>query len=387
MNQIEFQSLLERYNNGKCSSEELALLENWYNSFGEKNKINSISEDDFILYQKLIWKNVNGKLNLMPNQQQHKRLTLWAQYSIAASLFLIISFGIYYSIKWKSSNTEMQMAKSDVKVKDDLPPASNKAELVLSNGKVISLENADPGLVATEGDVRVEKSGESIISYKQGNSDATVNNNATAYNTIRTPNGGKWPAIELPDGTKVILDAGSSITFPVSFSKERKVNITGQAYFSVIHNSKKPFLVSVQGITIEDLGTEFNVNAYNDDLSVKTTLTEGAVKVSLGNQHSNIKPGQQVLASNNKLITKEVDIEEVIAWKKGLFQFNHTAIDVVMRQISRWYDVDIVFKENVANLTFTGNISRNLKLSRSLEMLSVTGLVFKMEGKRIVVSN
>ena len=381
MNQRELQSLIEKYLKGNCTPDEIVLLESWYLAKSKQDKL-PVEEKELTIYKELIWQNIQQNIDVIEKPASNRK-RFFTVISVAASITLTLFIGGYYLIV---RHQKERITKISIKEKQDILPGTNKAMLVLSNGKQISLASVQAGIIAQEGNITVKKQGANILSYKQ-----VSNNNGDkplAYNTISTPNGGQWPIIELPDGTKVFLDAASSISFPVSFNKERKVTITGQVYFEVIHDSKKPFRVTVKGITIEDLGTSFNVNAYDNESGIKTSLIEGSVSVAKRNEKLIIKPGEQAVTSSgsDKILSKQVDIDEIIAWKNGLFQFNHTNIDVVMRQIARWYDVEIIYKEDVSKISFTGSLSRNLKLSKSLQMLSVTGLHFKIEGKKIIVT-
>lgn len=381
MNQTELKGLLEKYINGTCSKEETVLLESWYLSKSKQDKWTLKDDDELYLYRKLIWENVQQNTGISQKLKNRRSYQLWSKILVAASIVCVLSVGSYYMFY---ENPKEQISQNSVK--NDLLPGGDKAVLVLSNGKQISLGSAQNGIIAKEENTLVQKNGSNVLSYKES-AQYSDNKGQPVYNTIRTPNGGQWPIIELPDGTKAILDAGSSISFPVSFNQERKVTITGQVYFQVVHNSNKPFRVAVNGVTIEDIGTEFNVNAYNDEPLVKTTLIEGSISVVKKAQKMVLKPGQQAITEpgTDRIRSREVNIEEVVAWKNGLFQFNHTHIDVVMRQIARWYDVEIVYKDDVSNVSFSGNLSRNLKASRLLEMMSVTGLHFKIENKKIIV--
>ena len=382
MNQIEFKALLEKYINGNCSPDEIVLLESWYLSESKEKKIPSASMEELQLYKKVIWGGIQQNTAISQKLTIKKSDRLWPKILVAASLILILSFGGYYLQRQYLKQETSQNANAQ----KDVLPGSDKAVLVLSNGQQISLGSAQSGLIAKEGNALIKKDDLNVISYKEIPDQA--NDQELAYNTVKTPNGGQWPAIELPDGTKVFLDAASSISFPVSFNNERKVAVTGQVYFQVVHNSKKPFRVTVKGLTIEDMGTDFNVNAYDDEPTVKTTLIEGIVSVARKNQKLILKPGQQAVTTEgtNNIFAKEVDLEQVTAWKKGLFQFERTGIEAVMRQIARWYNVEIIYKDDVSKLSFTGNLPRNLKLSRLLEMLSITGLHFKIEDKKIIIT-
>jgi len=191
----------------------------------------------------------------------------------------------------------------------------------------------------------------------------------------------------LSDGTIVWLNAESSLRFPVAFTgNERKVELTGEAYFEVSHNSKQPFKVMANGETVEDIGTHFNINAYADEPATKTTLLEGAIKVSIaGGAGVRPSPGQQTALINGHFTIKAVDPEQTIAWKNDLFDFEHATIPEIMRQASRWYDVDIVYEGSLPDKKFGGTISRNVSASKFLDILKFSGVKFRIDGKKIIV--
>lgn len=199
--------------------------------------------------------------------------------------------------------------------------------------------------------------------------------------------GGQYK-LTLPDGSKVWLNAASSLKYPVVFiGNERKVEITGEAYFEIAKDESKPFKVLLNNMEIQVLGTHFNVNGYTDEEMIKTTLLEGKVKVLASGQTKYLLPGQQaqLKSSGNIAVTNEVNLEETVAWKDGNFQFENSDIKAVMRQLARWYDVDVSYKGNI-NKHFIGSISRNVKLSQVLSMLQQTGEIkFKIEGKNLIV--
>jgi transmembrane sensor len=207
------------------------------------------------------------------------------------------------------------------------------------------------------------------------------------YNTISTPRGGQYQLM-LADGSKVWLNAASSLRFPASFvGKERKVELLGEAYFEVAKNAKMPFKVKVNGMEVEVLGTHFNINSYENESTIRTTLLEGSVKINKNNSSSLLKPGQQ--AQMNKAgeikIINDADVEEAIAWKEGKFQFDRADIHDIMRQLTRWYDVDVEYKGTVSS-HFGGTISRDVNLSQVLNMLHLTGEVkFQVEDRKVVV--
>jgi len=268
----------------------------------------------------------------------------------------------------------------------DIFPGSNKAVLTLSNGKKISLTDSKSGSIAVDGNESIIKAADGTISYRPNSGSASPGE--LLYNTITTPRGGQWPVVILPDGSKAILDAASSIKYPVVFTgTERRVTITGQVYFEVLHDAAKPFRVDVKGQTIEDIGTHFNVNAYDDEPVIKTTLIEGSVKITRGQYITAIKPGQQAVSRNgsNSIIVSEADIDEAIAWKNGLFVFKGSDMATVMRQLSRWYDVDVDYDGAVPQRLFNGDMHRSMKASQVLEVLSFYNVHFKIDGKKIIV--
>ncbi len=273
---------------------------------------------------------------------------------------------------------------------NDIAPGSNKAVLTLANGRQIILNNARNGSLAAQGNTDFIKKGEGRLVYNaKANTDKATAE--LAYNTISTPRGGQYQVV-LPDGSHVWLNAASSIRFPAAFTgKDREVAITGEAYFEVAHNKVKPFRVSVNGQTVEVLGTHFNINAYTDEPSMKTTLLEGRVRITKDNRVAMLKPGEQATiagAGNFKIET--VNTEEAVAWKDGLFQFKDATLLIVMRQLSRWYDVRVEYEGNMPKTVFSGKLHRNVNASQVLEILKYFNVNFRIEGtgvqKKIIVT-
>jgi hypothetical protein len=296
------------------------------------------------------------------------------------------------NIHRQSKPAEPVVAKSTV---NDVLPGGNRATLRLANGQVINLDSAANGSLATQGNATIEKLADGQIAYNIKGKGATE----VMYNTMSTPPGGQYK-LKLPDGTVVWLNAASSITYPAAFvGRERTVTITGEAYFEVTtlrlrSGQKMPFRVKVNNqLDVEVLGTHFNVNAYKDEPSIKTTLLEGSVKVvkrqtTNGKENSiTLIPGQQAVdAPHSPLaINHSPEIEQVMAWKNGLFNFNKVSLQDVMKQIARWYDVDVVYQGEIRPKKFGGEIQRDLYLSEVLEGLKETGIHFKIEGKKLIV--
>ena len=259
-------------------------------------------------------------------------------------------------------------------------PGRDNAILTLSDGTTIVLDSAANGTLAKEGAMQIAKQN-GQISYT-GTAKAAV----PVYNTISTARGNQYQVV-LADGSNVWLNAASSIRFPAAFSgSERRVQITGEAYFEVAHNAAAPFKVDVNGMEITVLGTHFNVNAYSDEASVKTTLLEGAVKLAKGTAAGVLKPGQQAALGNDGkfAIRSDVDLDETVAWKNGVFIFNRRSLQNIMRQISRWYDVEVVYEGNPGG-TFSGVVSRQENISQVLKIMEVNGVRFKLDGRKIIV--
>jgi ferric-dicitrate binding protein FerR (iron transport regulator) len=283
-----------------------------------------------------------------------------------------------------------QFAFADKKssLKNDVSPGGNKAILTLANGIKIDLNDVKNGVLANQGKAVLKKDKDGQIIYEAP--DDKAKDSSSVYNTITIPKGGQFQIV-LSDGSKVWLNSASSITFPAAFSKtERKVTITGEAYFEVAKNKHLPFRVVAGKQTVEVLGTHFDINAYADESTIKTTLIEGSVKVSADSQSAILSPEQQSSIFYNKpgkISINTVDTDDILAWTTGHFQFEKAEIPLIMREAARWYDVEIKYEGEVPQRRFTGSISRNVNLSELLKMLKYTGINFKIEGKTIIVTS
>ncbi len=265
---------------------------------------------------------------------------------------------------------------------DIAPPKSTNAVLTLANGQKIQLDSVGKGILATEGTVKVAKNELGEIVYSE-----SAKTNSISYNTMSLPKGSKPIRLVLSDGSLVWLNAASSVTFPTAFiGSERKVSITGEAYFEVAHNASKPFYVSHDDITVRVLGTHFNVNTYQDESNIKVTLLEGSVNVLKGNNTARLKPGEQVVVTKDKIsLITNIDLEEVMSWKNGQFYFKGTELKSIMRQIEKYYNVEVEFKDDI-NYEFYAKMDRNINVSEFLKKLELTNLVhFKIEGNKITV--
>lgn len=315
------------------------------------------------------------------NRSQQRRF-LWpkAVAAAAAVVLMVLSVGGYFYAQNRSIETENRLSVNT----HDVDPGGNKATLTLADGSKISLTDANNGELAKQSGVKISKSKNGELVYSVIASDATP----LAYNTISTPKGGVYQ-VNLPDGTKVWLNAASSIKFPTTFAQlsQRKVELEGEAYFEVAKNKKVPFVVSTGGQQVQVLGTHFNISSYSDEGELKTTLLEGSVKVIAANTIV-LKPGQQSNLKRNgsgDLKVSTANITQVMAWKNGFFHFEKENLHEVMRQLSRWYDIEVIYEVDRHDDEFMGDIPRGIKLSEALKILSFEGTQFRIEGHKLIV--
>jgi len=299
---------------------------------------------------------------------------LWWPYAAAVAAFFAIGIYFYqHSIERQNIPTALV---------NDVAPGTSKAILRLSDGSIIQLDSTVSGAIA-------QQSGISIIKTEDGSLIYQVNNNEKAasgqYNTIEVPRGGKYQ-VRLPDGSKVWLNAASTLKYPVSFNEreERRVELSGEAYFNIAHNKSQPFVVKTTKQEVTVLGTEFNVSAYPDEMKTTTTLLKGSVRVKAGNL-AMLKPGQQTILSDGNLLVQTADTEGTIGWKNGMFLFYRTDMRTIMRQLGRWYNIEVDMS-TIPDNQFYGEISRDVKLSEVLTMLeAASNMKFKIEGRRLML--
>lgn len=313
---------------------------------------------------------------------------LWPRVAVAASAAAVIagsSYLFFHHRPQEAPPVQHQVA--------DIAPGGNKAVLTLADGQQITLTDARQGKIAAQQNTAIEKTAEGSIVYTGGQTDARAGGQTGGkmgvYNSISTPRGG-WYQVTLADGTKVMLNAASSLRYPTVFSgKERKVELNGEAWFDVATDKSHPFIVSAGGQDVKVLGTEFNINSYQNEPVIKTTLLAGSVVVSDTSTHiaRSLKPGQQAVNTHHDLSVGEVNTEEAIAWKNGYFMFESEGIASIMRKIARWYDVEVVFTGAMPTDKFDGTMKRFVNVSQVLKKLSLTNKVhFKIDGRTIMVS-
>lgn len=306
----------------------------------------------------------------------------WLKY--AASIIFILTAGLFSWHYWWQKSGNNQLA-------NHILPGKNQAYLTLSNGQSIILHNAKNGQIGGSAGIIIKKINDSILTYSENNN---INNKAKPSlvpdsNSLTVPRGGIFQTV-LSDGTKVWLNSASSIKYPVAFAgHERRVVLTGEAYFEVAKNKKMPFRVAVNGMDVQVLGTHFNVMGYPDDKEVKTTLLEGSVKLHSSNGAACLVPGQQGVFNKSGFAVEPVNTDDVVAWKDGFFVFDNESVENIMQKISRWYNVEVVFESKKGLLSqhsFGGTISRYKNIDMVLKALEATGSVhFKLAGRRVIV--
>lgn len=305
----------------------------------------------------------------------------WA--SAAAILIVLTGAFLYYKF---SSTSQVNPGLTEILAKTDVQPGFTRAMLTLSNGEKVELDSTASETIK-DGNLSIENNNGQLIYKNQG---------VAAMNTMSTPKGGQYQ-LTLADGTKVWLNAVSSITFPTAFNgNNRQVKVNGEVYFEVAQDNKRPFIVDVDGkSTVEVLGTAFNINSYTNEDGIKTSLVNGSVKVIKGNKAVVLQPGNQAVVAalgqgshdnDNTIRVQPADIGQVLAWKNGLFNFNGADLKAVIRQLERWYDIEARYEGPISKTTFSGKMYRNVNLSDVLEVFRDLGIKFRMEGKTLVIT-
>ncbi|MBB5637838.1 hypothetical protein HDE68_003763 [Pedobacter cryoconitis] len=384
----EFLKAVEAYLEGTADEDQILFLEQYFDLFEELEEI--------LEYHNLMQTRNVG--NLM-HSRIHQDITRWEDlekksevvtgssmkywYMAAAAIFVTFtSVYIYQANQNKFESINQYKVASIV-------PGRSKAILTLSNGSKIILADSKNGEITNQSGTIITKKDSQLVYQKSGSSPA----DKYAYNAVETPKGGQYQLV-LPDGTKVWLNAASSLRYPLAFQgNERKVELTGEAYFEVAKDKTRPFKVHSNNQVVEVLGTHFNINVYSNEPFIKTTLLEGSVKVtnSSTNAQTIIRPGEQSIiqkTGNSAIKVKDVDMDEAVAWKNGYFMFNSEQLESVLRKISRWYDVDIQYQnEELKHQLFSGTLSKYLSVSQVLKKLELLQSVhFKTEGRKIIVT-
>jgi transmembrane sensor len=392
MNNKKAEELLRKYRSGTCSEEERALVEQWYQEWdsGEPD----LNPEELKAMREQTWQNLDV------SHEKVRAFPFWYRGIAAIFALAIFSVSAWLFLKGDADNQIATQVETPVERRDVLP-GGNKAILSLADGTLISLTDVENGQVAEEHGMIIRKTADGQILYEPA-SDGTqqtknVNPDVTRYNQINTPRGGQYH-LTLPDGTQVWLNAASSLKYPVRFSgNARTVELDGEAYFEVhavqsTAGARVPFIVNASNQTVEVLGTRFNINSYEDEGSVSTTLLEGSVRVSVTPVQNFsdegarlLKPDQQSVLTGDNLQVRDVNAEEMVAWMEGYFSFERADIKTIMRQLSRWYDLEVVYEGEIPASTYSGKVDRNMNLSSVLEVLAFSDVNFRVEGRRIVI--
>jgi len=415
MQKEQIEELVRKYFNNTATPQELDQLSAWYRtiSLEEVEWFATVANEEEILKAEML-KNIQKEIGYVKDRSTRK---LWPCIAAAAAILLVVGLGVFF---YTQRHLEGSAATRDL-LANDIKPGGNRAYLVLSNGKRVSLTDAANGELAQEAGLEITKTANGQVIYTASGSDGIKYSNA--LNTIETPRGGQYQ-VRLPDGSKVWLNAASKLIYPVSFNGrgQRVVELSGEAYFEIFKNKLQPFVVKSKNQEVTVLGTHFNVNSYSDEPDTKTTLLEGSVSVrhlegsaAILNQVQHrlgdlsyrrddvrgrddvkgggrsggvvLKPNEQAILAGGKLSVKEVEAVSFTDWKDGQFYFRNEALPSVMRKLARWYNVDIQFQGQIdQSTTFSGVVSKYDQISKVLTLMEKSeGLHFKIEGRTVTV--
>lgn len=386
--------LLNKHRKGVLSEEETKALEAWIDAAPENRQAfdslmnPSVLREQFLEYYHYRTKSIQtvqtavGTSVVPEVQHMHFLKTVWFRY--AAILLLLAGVATWLFIASPSFKRNPDVAAIKPSPLPDIAPGGNKATLTLADGSTILLDNAADGKLAEQGNTKIIKLNTGSLAYEAQSAGGEL-----LYNTITTPKGGQYQ-ITLPDGSKVWLNAASSVRFPTAFTgKDRRVELSGEAYFEIEKDKARPFFVELNDRTkVEVLGTGFNVNSYSDDAFTTITLLEGMVQVFNGKNKVLLNPGEaaQSVAGEKISFIKNADIGKAIAWKNGLFNFEDASLKEVMNQVQRWYDIEVVYEKGIPDIRFGGELSRNTRLSSLIKALEMSKVHFRIEeGRKLVV--
>ncbi|HEY5392069.1 MAG TPA: FecR domain-containing protein [Hanamia sp.] len=399
MKKKTFIQLLKKYNEGKASEAEQKFVELYYELLhSASHTSDQLREEDSYHVKQKILNEILQKIQPVNGTEEKKdkaKIKGWIwPVQVAAAVVVLLTAAIFIQVMIASHKKKLEniVAKTTVlPYVNQIHPGGNKAVLTLANGTQIDLDSVQKGALVKQGNTKIIKINSGLLAYNDNQQMANNAQKEIQYNTITTPRGGQYVVI-LVDGTKVWLNAASSLRYPTAFTgKERVVEMQGEVYFEVAKNAKMPFVVKTGDARIKVFGTHFNVNAYENENTIRTTLAEGSVQVTDKNRNVLLKPGEQAKLDKQtgNIDLLKANVDEVLAWKNNLFYFDNTNIKAIMIDLSRWYDVDIIYKtEKLDNKNYSGIISRYSDVNAVLERLSLTGTVhFKIEGPLITVTD
>lgn len=383
---IQIAELIKKYLQQTISAAEQAELDRWLASSSQNQKLfDELTDEKKLVNELAFFHSISTAASLEKIRKQVSSAPVvsiknnFRRWWAAAAIFILISGGTYFL--FNKTGKDQPITGNQKPAIDKISPGGNKAVLTLADGSIIILDSATNGTLTQQGNTKVSKLDDGQLAYN-----ASGDAEKVLYNTISTPRGGQYQ-MTLSDGSKVWLNAASSIRFPVAFiNGYRKVDISGEAYFEIKKDPSKPFIVNMADKgEVEVLGTHFNINSYDDESDTKVTLLEGSVKVSNNVDSKTIRPGQQAQVTSSLSVLNNVNTDEIIAWKNSLFYFDRSEISVIMRQVSRWYDVDVLFEGVPAKKTFSGIVSRSNSINDILEIMKKAGVSFRIEGKKVTV--
>ena len=385
MEKQRYLNLLEKYLAGKSTRNEEILLDEYYKRLEKMSDV-SLSDEQEHRLKVSIMEKISASID-SPNEQSEqivkRSYRIWYA---AASVLIMIAVGSFFIRRDKKAE---MISKVPDATKQDIRPGSNKAVLTLSSGEQIVLAEPHAGILAREGATQIIKkeNGELVYNLEDKTS---AHNTKPVHNTITVPRGGQYQLV-LSDGSKVLLNAASSLTYPAEFNgRYRNVELKGEGYFEVTKNTSMPFIVKANNVVVRVLGTHFNISAYSDDANITTTLIEGAVSMNKGKQTKLLAPGQQGISAytNSEISVQPANIEQTMGWVKGNFVFKDLNIKEVMKIASRWYDIEVEYRGNVQSKKFGGTTSRFSNITELLDYMKITGGVnYKIEGRRVILMN
>lgn len=385
MDSDRLQYLFERYRTSNCSEDELEELNQWYEKLHAEGEliddwIRQAGGEDQLTEQ--LYHNFSEKILARRNKFLFSAKWL----SAAAAAVILLGTGLlFYKFRHGFSSDQVDLAQSVIL------PGTNKAILTLSDGTKISLDDTGNGQVYNKNGLSIIKTDSGSLTYRSYSVQGAVADHQMQYNTLYVPRGGQY-RITLPDGTKVWMNSASTLRFPVtSNGRDRFVSLSGEGYFEVAHNKQLPFKVRTADQEIRVLGTHFNVKGYNEEGLISTTLLEGSVQISkLSSGDSKLLlPGQQANTGRGStgIVLSAVNVDQVIAWKNGYFIFDNQDIQSIMKAISRWYDIDVLYESKLSEDRYGGTFSRHANLSEILDNLQELGNVrFQIKQRKVVVS-
>lgn len=389
MDKEEFLIIVERISDGSATDAEIALYLRWYELYETDEKIWSklgVLPGAFkeALFNKIQSRILDDKIAF--NENESRTIKLWPRLAAALSIVLCVGLGIFY---YSNHANKVESKNNQATAQQKIVPGSNKAILTLGDGKQVELNGDTEGKIADQGNVTVNKTSSGQLIYQLHEKSSAVITGAPIFNQITVPRGGQYEVI-LPDGSKVFLNAATTLKYPAAFlPNERKVELSGEAYFEVSKDQNRPFKVNIANKQeVEVLGTHFNIAAYQEDGLIKTTLFEGAVKLKNNSGQVILKPGQMTIGGKDgKIEVSMADLEQVLAWKKGLFVFNDQRLEDVMKMVCRWYDTEVVYKDEVGAKKLWGTVSKYKTIEELLDKIAFTsGIHYKIEGRRVVLT-